>query len=68
MFKAVSLFFQSSNVEISIAEKHGTCSSPVFNNEYDYFLTTLNVYFKYNVTVSLWSIIFLLPRNFFIFS
>ncbi|KAL5062378.1 hypothetical protein RYX36_024115 [Vicia faba] len=31
-------------------EKHGTCSSPVFDNEYDYFLTTLNVYFKYNVT------------------
>lgn len=31
-------------------EKHGTCSSPVFHNEYDYFLTTLNVYFKYNVT------------------
>ncbi|KAE9605710.1 putative ribonuclease T(2) [Lupinus albus] len=31
-------------------EKHGTCSSPVVWNEYDYFLTTLNVYFKYNVT------------------
>ncbi|KAG7025471.1 Ribonuclease 2, partial [Cucurbita argyrosperma subsp. argyrosperma] len=32
------------------AEKHGTCSSPVARDEYGYFLTTLNVYFKYNVT------------------
>ncbi|PON41887.1 Ribonuclease T2-like [Trema orientale] len=31
-------------------EKHGTCSSPVIWDEYSYFLTTLNVYFKYNVT------------------
>lgn len=31
-------------------EKHGTCSSPVVKDEYSYFLTTLNVYFKYNVT------------------
>ncbi|KAK3184646.1 hypothetical protein Dsin_031932 [Dipteronia sinensis] len=31
-------------------EKHGTCSSPVIRDEYSYFLTTLNVYFKYNVT------------------
>ncbi|KAB2602495.1 ribonuclease 2-like [Pyrus ussuriensis x Pyrus communis] len=31
-------------------EKHGTCSSPVVGDEYNYFLTTLNVYFKYNVT------------------
>uniref|UniRef100_A0A5B6YYJ4 Uncharacterized protein n=1 Tax=Davidia involucrata TaxID=16924 RepID=A0A5B6YYJ4_DAVIN len=31
-------------------EKHGTCSFPVFKDEYNYFLTTLNVYFKYNVT------------------
>ncbi|CAL9023064.1 unnamed protein product [Prunus brigantina] len=31
-------------------EKHGTCSSPVARDEYNYFLTTLNVYFKYNVT------------------
>ncbi|GMP90097.1 hypothetical protein CsSME_00041375 [Camellia sinensis var. sinensis] len=31
-------------------EKHGTCSSPVIRDEYNYFLTTLNVYFKYNVT------------------
>lgn len=34
------------------AEKHGTCSYPVARDEYSYFLTTLNVYFKYNVTVS----------------
>ncbi|XP_050205011.1 ribonuclease 2 [Mercurialis annua] len=31
-------------------EKHGTCSSPVAHDEYNYFLTALNVYFKYNVT------------------
>lgn len=31
-------------------EKHGTCSSPVVRDEYSYFITTLNVYFKYNVT------------------
>ncbi|PNT05262.2 hypothetical protein POPTR_014G174400v4 [Populus trichocarpa] len=31
-------------------EKHGTCSSPVVHDEYSYFSTTLNVYFKYNVT------------------
>jgi hypothetical protein len=35
-----------------LAEKHGTCSSPVVHDEYSYFSTTLNVYFKYNVTVS----------------
>lgn len=31
-------------------EKHGTCASPVTHDEYNYFLTTLNLYFKYNVT------------------
>ncbi|PKI55281.1 hypothetical protein CRG98_024297 [Punica granatum] len=31
-------------------EKHGTCSSSVVGDEYNYFVTTLNVYFKYNVT------------------
>ncbi|KAL5562268.1 hypothetical protein UlMin_032015 [Ulmus minor] len=31
-------------------EKHGTCSSPVVHDEYNYFLTALNIYFKYNVT------------------
>ncbi|KAL5721869.1 ribonuclease T2 [Ranunculus cassubicifolius] len=31
-------------------EKHGTCSYPVFKDEYSYFLATLNLYFKYNVT------------------
>lgn len=31
-------------------EKHGTCSSPVFRDEYSYFVTTLNIYFKHNVT------------------
>ncbi|CAA2985824.1 ribonuclease 2 [Olea europaea var. sylvestris] len=31
-------------------EKHGTCSSSVTYDEYNYFLTTLNLYFKYNVT------------------
>ncbi|KAI5679857.1 hypothetical protein M9H77_01084 [Catharanthus roseus] len=31
-------------------EKHGTCSSSVVRDEHGYFLTALNVYFKYNVT------------------
>ncbi|XP_047330429.1 ribonuclease 2-like [Impatiens glandulifera] len=31
-------------------EKHGTCSSAVIRDEYDYFYTTLNLFFKYNVT------------------
>ncbi|KAF5741335.1 ribonuclease 2-like [Tripterygium wilfordii] len=35
---------------VILSEKHGTCSSPVVRDEYSYFLTTLNVYFKYNVT------------------
>ncbi|KAJ6329619.1 hypothetical protein OIU77_011149 [Salix suchowensis] len=33
-----------------LLKKHGTCSSPVVHDEYSYFSTTLNVYFKYNVT------------------
>lgn len=35
-----------------IAEKHGTCAYPVVEDEHEFFFTTLNVYFKYNVTVS----------------
>uniref|UniRef100_A0A2C9UVD8 Uncharacterized protein n=1 Tax=Manihot esculenta TaxID=3983 RepID=A0A2C9UVD8_MANES len=31
-------------------EKHGTCSSPVVHDEYSYFVTVLNLFFKYNVT------------------
>ncbi|KAK9684820.1 hypothetical protein RND81_10G235100 [Saponaria officinalis] len=31
-------------------EKHGTCSASVTGDEYNYFLTTLNIYFKYNIT------------------
>ncbi|XP_042965242.1 ribonuclease 2 [Carya illinoinensis] len=31
-------------------EKHGTCSYPVIQDEYGYFLTVLNLYLKYNVT------------------
>ncbi|KAK7292769.1 hypothetical protein RJT34_15622 [Clitoria ternatea] len=37
-------------VHVHRVKKHGTCSYPVVRNEYEYFLTTLNVYFKYNVT------------------
>ncbi|KZV32200.1 ribonuclease 2-like [Dorcoceras hygrometricum] len=33
-----------------VVEKHGTCSSAVTGNEYDYFVTALNIYFHYNVT------------------
>jgi ribonuclease I len=43
---------------IFFSEKHGTCSYPVIQDEYDYFATTLNLYTKYNVTVSV--ILFLL--------
>ncbi|KAI4329926.1 hypothetical protein MLD38_028254 [Melastoma candidum] len=32
------------------SEKHGTCSSPVFRDEHEYFLATINLYSKYNVT------------------
>ncbi|XP_072973926.1 ribonuclease 2-like [Typha angustifolia] len=31
-------------------EKHGTCSYPVIQDEYSYFSTTLDLYFKYNIT------------------
>ncbi|XP_042018366.1 ribonuclease 2-like [Salvia splendens] len=31
-------------------EKHGTCAASVTGDEYNYFVTTLNLYFKYNVT------------------
>ncbi|KAI3760312.1 hypothetical protein L1987_50706 [Smallanthus sonchifolius] len=34
----------------SSCKKHGTCSSSVTGDEYNYFITTLNLYFKYNVT------------------
>ncbi|XP_021865923.1 ribonuclease 2 [Spinacia oleracea] len=34
-------------------EKHGTCSSPVVKDEYNYFRTGLTVYFKYNITEAL---------------
>ncbi|GAB2226365.1 hypothetical protein Droror1_Dr00022169 [Drosera rotundifolia] len=37
-------------VNQQLYQKHGTCSYPVIRDEYDYFLRTLNVYFKYNVT------------------
>ncbi|KAL8531381.1 hypothetical protein ACS0TY_008120 [Phlomoides rotata] len=33
-----------------LPEKHGTCSSSVIQDEYGYFMTTLNLYFQYNVT------------------
>lgn len=29
--------------------KHGTCSSPVLGNQYEYFSTALMLYFKYNI-------------------
>ncbi|XP_077228482.1 ribonuclease 2-like isoform X2 [Tasmannia lanceolata] len=31
-------------------EKHGTCSFPVIQDEYSYFSTALDLYFKYNLT------------------
>ncbi|KAG6576855.1 Ribonuclease 2, partial [Cucurbita argyrosperma subsp. sororia] len=34
-------------------EKHGTCGSPVILHQYDYFFTTLALFFNYNVTEAL---------------
>ncbi|XP_068646842.1 ribonuclease 2-like [Aristolochia californica] len=31
-------------------EKHGTCSYPVIKDEYSYFKTALDLYFKFNIT------------------
>ena len=36
-----------------LAEKHGTCSYPVIQDEYSYFSTALYLYSNYNVTVSI---------------
>ncbi|EPS70004.1 hypothetical protein M569_04758, partial [Genlisea aurea] len=36
--------------EHEVWEKHGTCASSVTGDEYNYFLTALNVYFKSNIT------------------
>nr|GEW28941.1 ribonuclease 2 [Tanacetum cinerariifolium] len=50
----VLALFQS--VDFNIAryfgqwEKHGTCASPVTGDEYNYFITTINLYNTYNVT------------------
>ncbi|GER54588.1 S-like RNase [Striga asiatica] len=38
------------HLRFEILKKHGTCSYSVTGDEYNYFLTALNVYFKYNVT------------------
>lgn len=48
------LKFGISNVQIFflVAEKHGTCSYPVIQDEYSYFATALHLYSNYNVTVS----------------
>jgi len=35
------------------AGKHGTCSYPLIQDEYSYFSKALELYFKYNITVSL---------------
>ncbi|KAK9146160.1 hypothetical protein Sjap_006063 [Stephania japonica] len=32
-------------------QKHGTCASSVLRDEYSYFLATINLYLKYNITV-----------------
>ncbi|KAL5990804.1 hypothetical protein ACLOJK_011708 [Asimina triloba] len=34
----------------AVVEKHGTCSYPVIQDEYSYFSTALDLYFKYNIT------------------
>ncbi|XP_076946248.1 ribonuclease 2-like [Bidens hawaiensis] len=61
IISGVSIFlsaavFDSINIEHEcysftlFAEKHGTCAAPITGDEYNYFLTTLNLYFKNNVT------------------
>ncbi|OMO68069.1 Ribonuclease T2-like protein [Corchorus olitorius] len=40
---------ENSPAEFTI-QKHGTCCTSVVGDEYNYFLTTLNLFFKYNVT------------------
>ncbi|KAF8402401.1 hypothetical protein HHK36_013356 [Tetracentron sinense] len=44
------LFWAHEVVISSSVKKHGTCSFPVVQDEYSYFLMTLNLYFKYNIT------------------
>ncbi|KNA04473.1 hypothetical protein SOVF_199410 [Spinacia oleracea] len=57
MFLTVLLFCflvpGSHDLRISGVKKHGTCSSPVVKDEYNYFRTGLTVYFKYNITEAL---------------
>lgn len=43
----------NTSLHFCVSEKHGPCSAPVVRDEYDYFVTALNLYFKYNVTVRL---------------
>ncbi|RWV83269.1 hypothetical protein GW17_00055151 [Ensete ventricosum] len=42
-------FFHSS-ILVWFAEKHGTCSCPIIQDEYSYFSTALGLYFKNNMT------------------
>lgn len=48
-----SCYWQNAENFLFYAEKHGTCSYPVVKDEYSYFSTALDLYFKYNVTVSM---------------
>lgn len=42
------------NMKFHFSEKHGTCSAPVVQDELQYFTMAIDLYFKYNVTVSTW--------------
>ncbi|KAG6576854.1 Ribonuclease 2, partial [Cucurbita argyrosperma subsp. sororia] len=46
------LFYSNSNPNPPFSEKHGTCAAPVIVGEYDYFLTTLTIFSKYNKALS----------------
>ncbi|MQL86968.1 hypothetical protein Taro_019508 [Colocasia esculenta] len=48
LFWAHEVVYYSSSPDDT--KKHGTCSSPVINDEFGYFLTALDLYLKYNIT------------------
>lgn len=55
------------NTEIHFPEKHGTCSAPVVQDELQYFTIALDLYFKYNVTVSTHVVdILIIPQYWFL--
>ncbi|RZS08139.1 hypothetical protein BHM03_00039072 [Ensete ventricosum] len=50
MVSLYDLQFFHSSILVWFAEKHGTCSCPIIQDEYSYFSTALGLYFKNNMT------------------